>query len=453
VTEREDNRLVDYLYGEMADKDRRAFEEVLHEDAELADSVHGFESLLKDIRTVEMDDAPGHLDALVMAHARQKTEAQISWISKLLRRPGFSLAVSGACALVLAVLVIPQMSQLEQATSSELAPLGSTGNLKEASKPQAKANADKSASSAALPEGINLEVVAAGAEDEPDFADATKGKLDFGEHSGIKGGGFGHRGGKVEKKEAFAPAKRGRVRAKSKRVKEEAVAEPNSRALPVKEKSMKSARKPRRADFNNEAEFASGGDGAGGGGLATASGSARSALGKKKLSSRTRSSETIAANQPSSVGRVAPRSAPPAPSPAAEAEDSEMAPIPALGSVDQANKSPKADQGDREAWARRLARETHRKAKKLVLEERISAARDMYLQIRPSVRGTMAFFELSLWLAQLEYAQGRYAYARKYAQEASQSRDQRIQAKAREVVARAREDNSRPVSVPASSTQ
>ena len=130
-----------------------------------------------------------------------------------------------------------------------------------------------------------------------------------------------------------------------------------------------------------------------------------------------------------------------------------MAPIPALGSVDQANKSPKADQGDREAWARRLARETHRKAKKLVLEERISAARDMYLQIRPSVRGTMAFFELSLWLAQLEYAQGRYAYARKYAQEASQSRDQRIQAKAREVVARAREDNSRPVSVPASSTQ
>jgi hypothetical protein len=111
----------------------------------------------------------------------------------------------------------------------------------------------------------------------------------------------------------------------------------------------------------------------------------------------------------------------------------------------------KSASSDREAWARALARKARLKAKKLLAVGRIGAAREVYLQIRPTVRNTMAFFELSLWLAQLEYAQGRFVYARQYAQEASRSRDQRIQAKAREVVARVRQDESPSKTMPASS--
>ena len=98
-----------------------------------------------------------------------------------------------------------------------------------------------------------------------------------------------------------------------------------------------------------------------------------------------------------------------------------------------------------------LVLNSHQKiARKFLKSGDVQAARKTYLKTRTWVRGTVAFFEVSLWLAQLEYSQGRFAEARQFAAEAGRSRDQSIQKKAREVVARVREDQSQSDSVPAS---
>ena len=119
MSEVDDNRLVDYLYGEMDQSEMRAFEDVMQEDAQLSESVHGFESMLDTIRTVETQAPSDHLDSLILAHAREEKPEATSWISRLFDNPKAALALSGACALAVAVILIPQTSSLEMSEGLE----------------------------------------------------------------------------------------------------------------------------------------------------------------------------------------------------------------------------------------------------------------------------------------------------------------------------------------------
>ena len=448
MSEIEDNRLVDYLYGEMDQAEMRAFEDVMQDDAQLSDSVQGFESMLDTIRTVETETAPAHLDSLILARARQEQTESGSWISRLLARPTVALAFSGACALVAAVILIPQTSPFEAGVEAPAVVMEKAKTAKGVAKAEAlEGNDDKPAEmpeSEAIPDTL---VGGLGAKGE-----------------GLGGGGTaGHKSAESQPIRAKAPLPAARTQfgrvEKATAVPKRPAAKRKARrkpSAPVKtsRKKMRAQSSPRTSPAR--APSAAAPDNPPPGPTIVKQGftsnkelAAPSVPAAEQDSAPSKMEEKAA---PSLAKKAAPR----APSAVPKMRGGRSV---ARGRMD--SPAPPADEStgfrqtaeSREAWARNLARDAQKKAKQLIQEKRIGDARRVYLELRPSVRGTMAFFELSLWLAQLEYGQGRYASARKYAQEASRSRDQRVQNKAREVVARVREDQGHPNSRPASTTE
>ena len=454
MSEVDDNRLVDYLYGEMDQAEMRAFEDVMQEDAQLSESVHGFESMLDTIRTVETEAPSDHLDSLILAHAREEKPEATSWISRLFGNPKAALALSGACALAVAVILIPQTSSLEMSEGVEAPAMVAAPAKKEKKSVLRKELAvDRNE--------VNLAL-------EPDVMNGTTGQLGS-SGTGFGGGGMaaqvkakpGRHHGKgtaaadtpeFEKFDSHSGLKSSRKpEAKSRRrraPKKIAIAsrsknEMGTRSSPKlggarmpaapRSASAPQSAPPRSARMDDEA-------------VAELDAAKRpERIVAKSAASEERKEELAVESARTGMARVSPPAARPAPSPSARGKRSAPA-APAAESASGAGQSG----GDRELWARNLARTAQKKAKGLIKAKRIGEARSIYLELRPAVRGTMAFFELSLWLAQLEYGQGRYASARKYAQEASRSRDQGVQNKAREVVARVREDQGSPNSRPAS---
>jgi hypothetical protein len=472
VTEHEDNRLVEYLYGEMGQAEVRAFEDAMHDDPQLSESVHGFESMLDTIRSVETEVPSAHLDSLMLARARQQTEKSSSWIRRLLGTPGTALAFSGACALVLAVIVIPQMSPTSQGVEESMA---------------VHAPAKKVAKKAA-PEHLMSPKSVRSVDSIEAPLGAAKGDS-LGEREGKIGTGF-KVGKKKEKRGRLASINTGtpkqapaRQRRKAKsfggsgggsgraepaelkdQVRSAAEQTVPSSPAPVFAKEMAKDMPDIAEDSaprSSRGSRASAADEDGDLRLDENRVVAQSSPAKRK-NAKARAPAPVALSVPRSASAARrPRAARPAPSPRSAraapepAQDDAELEVAALGSADSLSSKSSTDDArqDREVWARSLARQTQKKAKALILDGRIGEARRAYLNVRPSVRGTLAFFELSLWLAQLEYAQGRYADARRYAQEASRSRDQRIQVKAKEVVARVREDQGRPQTRPAATTK
>lgn len=107
MTDREDHRLVELLYDEASTEDAPGRKDRPGDDGELS----SFEAMLGVIRSVPADDPPAHLDAKIMAAAREAADAaDAGWWSRLLRAstsPRFGLAVAGAMAVGVAVVVLP----------------------------------------------------------------------------------------------------------------------------------------------------------------------------------------------------------------------------------------------------------------------------------------------------------------------------------------------------------
>lgn len=111
---REDTRLIERLYGELSEQDARELERALEEDPALAAEAESFESTLGLMRRHEDEEPSPHLDSLILAHAREEaTKLEASgqgvrgFLRKMFRSPSTGLLVAGSLAAVIAVVVIP----------------------------------------------------------------------------------------------------------------------------------------------------------------------------------------------------------------------------------------------------------------------------------------------------------------------------------------------------------
>lgn len=115
---REDTRIVDHLYGELSEKEAREYERDLAADPAMAAEEESFESTLGLMRQLEDEEPPGHLDSLILARAREeavtlaeKNEGLGAWLKKMIRKPAFGLALAGSVAVVIAVVTVPASMQ------------------------------------------------------------------------------------------------------------------------------------------------------------------------------------------------------------------------------------------------------------------------------------------------------------------------------------------------------
>lgn len=118
MTTDKDSRLVDYLYDEMTDEEADAFERALESDPSLSSDLDGLEETLHVLRSVEEEEPPAHLDALILASAREaakalEEEAEQSglrgWIRKMFGSPIAGLIGAASVALVAAIVMVPGM--------------------------------------------------------------------------------------------------------------------------------------------------------------------------------------------------------------------------------------------------------------------------------------------------------------------------------------------------------
>lgn len=125
MTEREDTRLVDYLYGELSEEEAKAF----GAEPARAEQAEELGQVLQTMRTLEDEAPPAHLDALILAHARESAEANanqglVARLRKLFASPLAGLVAAGSLAAVLAVIALPvamRPSALEPAYAPESA--------------------------------------------------------------------------------------------------------------------------------------------------------------------------------------------------------------------------------------------------------------------------------------------------------------------------------------------
>ncbi len=165
----DDSQLVDYLFDEMSDEDARAFEQAMSEDAALSAEVAGLEETLGVMRELEDEEPAKHLDALILATARQTAEAVqeereassfFARFRKVLLTPAFGLAAAASLAVVAVVSVNVTSFMAEPQSATEAVPPGVTASARS---PDAPADAP-------APEPKALEE----AEDALAFGDAAK---------------------------------------------------------------------------------------------------------------------------------------------------------------------------------------------------------------------------------------------------------------------------------------
>ncbi|MEQ8272957.1 MAG: hypothetical protein RMA76_10225 [Deltaproteobacteria bacterium] len=140
----DDSQLVDYLFDEMSEEDARAFEQAMSEDAALSAQVEGLEETLGVMRELEDEEPSKHLDALILATARQTAEAVqeereassfFGRFRKLLLTPAFGLAAAASLAVVAVVSVNVTSFMAEPQTTTEAIPPGVTASARSADAP------------------------------------------------------------------------------------------------------------------------------------------------------------------------------------------------------------------------------------------------------------------------------------------------------------------------------
>lgn len=132
MTQQDDNRIVDYLFDELSDEDAQAFERAMSEDAALSAEVDALDDALGAYRELEDEEPPPHLDALILATARQTAEAVTSeaearsWGGRLRRwilSPAFGMTAAASLA-VLVIVTVNASSFLKQEPAAEALPPG-----------------------------------------------------------------------------------------------------------------------------------------------------------------------------------------------------------------------------------------------------------------------------------------------------------------------------------------
>lgn len=419
MTEHEDSRLVDYLYGEMADEDARVFEQAMADDQALAEDVDALDGLLGSLREADEADAPAsHLDALILAHAREAAEANrpIPWYRRVLFGPVIGVVAVSACAVFMTVIYVPLSSESLSPPPAATAPPAyapeeRTVTLRE--QPAVEVQARLAKNEAEPPSGGAVAKLPAAA---PVTRQRSKvAELDLAE--GERGYGSG------------STAERRRDSNLASKPKRKARAAPKPRSAPAKSQD--------------------------------------NLQGKKESAKHDRSRSLGSAEVPTATPPPprAPADQPAAPAPDPEATPMEDKRVTGSGGVfagadgdadDMAASGPaprmpagelRAEAGRavggelaeverRESQARALARDSRTRAQKAVASGDVDQARRIYADARRATAGTLAYFELTLWLARLEYDHARYGTALALAREASSSRDSNLRAQAREVVAR-----------------
>jgi hypothetical protein len=117
VTKSEDNRLVDYLYGELSEEEANAFERNLESDPALSAELSGLEGALGVLRSAGDVEPPPHLDSLILATARKTADelaeadqaGLLRWLRRMLQNPIAGIAAAGSVALIVAVVTVPSM--------------------------------------------------------------------------------------------------------------------------------------------------------------------------------------------------------------------------------------------------------------------------------------------------------------------------------------------------------
>lgn len=118
MTTDKDSRLVEYLYDEMTDEEADAFERALESDQALSAEVEELDDTLRALRSVEGEEPPGHLDALILASAREAAEGfeeeadkrgLRGWLRKMFGSPIAGLIGAASVALIAAIVMVPTM--------------------------------------------------------------------------------------------------------------------------------------------------------------------------------------------------------------------------------------------------------------------------------------------------------------------------------------------------------
>lgn len=159
MTQSDDNRLVDYLYGELADEDASAFEQQLDDDPVLAEEVDETGALLDAYRELDAPDPAPFLDAKILASARASVEDRPSpWFRRLFSGPMAGVLAAGTCAVALAMIAVPMNAPDEAPaafTISASEPEGRPANAEPS--PALKVETEKKERFARKPDGVEFE--------------------------------------------------------------------------------------------------------------------------------------------------------------------------------------------------------------------------------------------------------------------------------------------------------
>lgn len=129
MASREDTRLVDYLYGELSAKEAEEYRRELESDPSAAEELAAHEHVLETLRKIEDEEPSPHLDALILARAREAAEEGAvaareargrGWLRRLLDARWAGVAVAGSLAVVAAVILVP-VTMRSRGPSQELA--------------------------------------------------------------------------------------------------------------------------------------------------------------------------------------------------------------------------------------------------------------------------------------------------------------------------------------------
>jgi hypothetical protein len=112
LSDRDDNRWVEHLYGELPEEEGQSVRRTLAADPKVADEVRGIERTLESYRSIPDDVPRPTLDALILFRAREEAEKLASaqpvpWWRKLVRTPWPGLVGAVATAAVVAGVVLP----------------------------------------------------------------------------------------------------------------------------------------------------------------------------------------------------------------------------------------------------------------------------------------------------------------------------------------------------------
>lgn len=449
MTDHDDNRLVEYLYGEMPEGEAHRFEQALAQDAPMRSEVEDVSALLGTIRQIEDEEPSAHLDSLILATARQQVEDRPSpWFRKLFSGPIAGLLAAGACAVFLAAVALPYMSASDQ--SEPLAASSPAAAPNEVPPPAQKgfASADRAAALEpskdvrAEPPAFEAEEVRSDRrEAEVTLAGGKVGTTGAGQGGGGRGSGIGSGVGAIGSQPRSAAGE-----ASARPLAKKANVEITDRATA---KAKRPAATPRaEADEDGIATLVGSASGEDSAGFADDefAGPADSPVADPSPAGPS----PTAAAAPSVVSppKPSPRLASPAPPPATRRSKASNG-MDAMGGYAVERKR---DATDEDVEARAFARRVHAKARAAIARRDMQSARKLYLDGRKQVKGTLAYFELSLWLARLEYEQGQYELASRYGAEAMESRDAQVRNQARAVVARARHGDE-PAAAGASDTR